>query len=32
MVTTLDAMGGTFVDFTLPQDELAVVHVGCPCA
>ena len=30
MVTTLDAMGGTFVDFTLPQDELAVVAVGLP--
>jgi membrane fusion protein (multidrug efflux system) len=30
MVTTLDAMGGNFVDFTLPQDELAVVAVGLP--
>ena len=29
-VTTLDAMGGTFVDFTLPQDELAIVAVGLP--
>jgi len=30
MVTTLDAMGGTFVDFTLPQEELAIVAVGLP--
>jgi membrane fusion protein, multidrug efflux system len=29
-VTTLDALGGTFVDFTLPQDELAIVAVGLP--
>jgi len=29
-VTTLDAMGGTFVDFTLPQEELAIVAVGLP--
>ena len=29
-VTTLDAMGGTFVDFTLPQEELASVAVGLP--
>ncbi len=29
-VTTLDAMGGTFVDFTLPQEELAKVSVGLP--
>jgi membrane fusion protein (multidrug efflux system) len=29
-VTTLDAMGGTFVDFTLPQEELASVSVGLP--
>jgi membrane fusion protein (multidrug efflux system) len=29
-VTTLDAMGGTFVDFSLPQDELATVAVGLP--
>jgi membrane fusion protein (multidrug efflux system) len=30
MVTTIDAMGGTFVDFTLPQEELAIVAVGLP--
>ena len=29
-VTTLDAMGGTFVDFSLPQEELAIVAVGLP--
>lgn len=29
-VTTLDAMGGTFVDFSLPQEELATVTVGLP--
>jgi len=29
-VTTLDAMGGTFADFTLPQEELAAVAVGLP--
>jgi membrane fusion protein (multidrug efflux system) len=29
-VTTLDAMGGTFVDFTLPQEELAAATVGLP--
>ena len=29
-MTTLDAMGGTFVDFTLPQEELAIVAVGLP--
>jgi membrane fusion protein (multidrug efflux system) len=29
-VTTLDAMGGTFVDFSLPQEELATVAVGLP--
>jgi membrane fusion protein (multidrug efflux system) len=29
-VTTIDAMGGTFVDFTLPQEELALVAVGLP--
>lgn len=29
-VTTLDAMGGTFADFTLPQEELAVISVGLP--
>jgi membrane fusion protein (multidrug efflux system) len=29
-VTTLDAMGGTFVDFSLPQEELATVAVGMP--
>ena len=27
-ITTLDAIGGTFVDFTLPQEELASVSVG----
>ena len=27
-VTTLDAMGGTFVDFSLPQEELAIGHRG----
>jgi membrane fusion protein (multidrug efflux system) len=30
MVTTLDSMGGTFVDFSLPQEELATVKVGLP--
>jgi membrane fusion protein, multidrug efflux system len=29
-VTTLDAMGGTFVDFTLPQEELTAAAVGLP--
>jgi membrane fusion protein (multidrug efflux system) len=29
-VTTLDAVGGTFVDFSLPQEELATVAVGMP--
>jgi len=29
-VTTLDAVGGTFVDFSLPQEELASVGVGMP--
>jgi membrane fusion protein (multidrug efflux system) len=29
-VTTLDAMGGTFVDFSLPQEQLATVAVGMP--
>jgi membrane fusion protein (multidrug efflux system) len=29
-VTTLDAMGGTFVDFSLPQEELSSVAVGLP--
>ena len=29
-VTTIDAMGGTFVDFTLPQEELSIVKVGLP--
>jgi len=29
-VTTLDAMGGTFADFTLPQEELSRVAVGLP--
>lgn len=30
MVTTLDSMGGTFVDFSLPQDALATIKVGLP--
>lgn len=30
MITTLDSMGGTFVDFSLPQEELATVKVGLP--
>lgn len=30
MVTTLDSMGGTFVDFSLPQENLATVRVGLP--
>ena len=30
MVTTLDSMGGTFVDFSLPQDGLATIKVGLP--
>ena len=29
-VTTIDAVGGNFVDFTLPQEELAIVAVGLP--
>jgi membrane fusion protein (multidrug efflux system) len=29
-VTTLDALGGTFVDFSLPQEEMATVTVGLP--
>jgi len=29
-VTTLDAVGGTFVDFSLPQEQLAAVTVGLP--
>jgi len=29
-VTTLDAIGGTFVDFSLPQENLAAVQVGLP--
>ena len=29
-VTTLDAIGGTFVDFSLPQENLASVRVGLP--
>jgi membrane fusion protein (multidrug efflux system) len=28
MITTLDSMGGTFVDFSLPQEDLATVKVG----
>jgi membrane fusion protein (multidrug efflux system) len=27
-ITTLDAIGATFVDFTLPQEDLALVNVG----
>ena len=27
-VTTLDSVGGVFVDFTLPQERLGQVHVG----
>jgi len=30
MITTLDSMGGTFVDFALPQEDLATVKVGLP--
>ncbi len=30
MVTTLDSMGGTFVDFSLPQEDLATIKVGLP--
>lgn len=29
-ITTLDAIGATFVDFTLPQEDLALVNVGLP--
>jgi membrane fusion protein (multidrug efflux system) len=29
-VTTLDAVGASFVDFTLPQEELGSVKVGMP--
>lgn len=29
-VTTLDSMGGNYVDFTLPQEELNTVTVGLP--
>ncbi len=29
-VTTLDALGGTFVDFSLPQEQLSSVSVGLP--
>ena len=29
-ITTLDAIGGTFVDFTLPQEDLALINVGLP--
>lgn len=29
-VTTLDAVGGVFVDFTLPQGELGTVRAGSP--
>jgi membrane fusion protein (multidrug efflux system) len=30
MVTTLDSLGGTFVDFSVPQDDLATIKVGLP--
>jgi membrane fusion protein (multidrug efflux system) len=30
MVTTLDSTGGTFVDFSLPQEQLASVKTGLP--
>ena len=30
MITTLDSMDGTFVDFALPQEDLATVKVGLP--
>jgi membrane fusion protein (multidrug efflux system) len=30
MVTTLDSMDGTFVDFSLPQEDLTTVKVGLP--
>ena len=30
MITTLDSMDGTFVDFVLPQEDLATVKVGLP--
>ena len=30
MVTTLDSMDGTFVDFSLPQEQLATIKVGLP--
>jgi membrane fusion protein (multidrug efflux system) len=29
-ITTLDAIGGVFVDFTVPQEQLATVRVGLP--
>ncbi len=29
-VTTLDSVTGTFVDFTLPQDQLADIAIGVP--
>jgi membrane fusion protein (multidrug efflux system) len=29
-ITTLDAIGGTFVDFTLPQEDIPAVGVGMP--
>jgi membrane fusion protein (multidrug efflux system) len=29
-ITTIDAMGGNYVDFTLPQEELSIVAVGLP--
>jgi membrane fusion protein (multidrug efflux system) len=29
-ITTLDALGGTFVDFSLPQEDIPSVRVGLP--
>lgn len=29
-ITALDSTGGAYVDFTLPQEQLGVVHVGMP--
>jgi membrane fusion protein (multidrug efflux system) len=28
MITTIESLGGMYVDFTLPQDQLAIVGVG----
>lgn len=30
MITTLDSIDGVYVDFSLPQEQLAVVRVGMP--